>query len=164
MIAYIASYVIVYILAGFVVRGSGFEAVEEKSSPSHIVATKGSSVWLHWNYSYTGDEIYGHILFMYRYQTIGFQALMQSTFHTLAKRIGQDGVLTSESPVPAPFNGRVEVMSSNSTLVIHNLQYNDSAYQFSSLVTRYIEVFRYRSGKDVTSRLKPIVRITVNGT
>ena len=50
----------------------------------------------------------------------------------LAKKIGQNGALTMESPVPAPFTGRIEVISSNSTLVIHDLQYNDSTYSFES--------------------------------
>ena len=42
--------------AGYAVNGQRvLEVVEERSSPSHINATKGSSIWLHWNYTYIGD-------------------------------------------------------------------------------------------------------------
>ena len=54
------------------------------------------------------------------YFSLGMQAL--------TKRTGVNCALSLESPVPAPFHGRTEVLSSNSTLVIHNLQYNDSIY------------------------------------
>ena len=48
------------------------------------------------------------------------------------------------------------MISSNSALVIHDLQYNDSSYQFSS----NIKVDSVLSG-DFT--LKPVVSITANG-
>ena len=97
----------------------------------------------------------------YREQILGFNIAAQSTIKTIAKRIGQNGALTLESPVPSPFVGRAEVISSNSTLVIHGLQYNDSIYQFSSIIS----VDRNRSDGVVTKRyhLKPVVSITVNG-
>ena len=142
-------------------RGSFIKPVEEKSSPSHIVATKGSSVWLHWNYTYTGDALLGYKIITYREQKIGFQTSMLSTFQALATRVGRYGTLTLESPAPAPFHGRVEVISSNSTLVIHGLQYNDSNYQFSSSVRMRVEQFPILSGN---TSLKPVVRISVNGT
>ena len=133
--------------------------VEVNSSPSHVITIKGSLVWLHWNYTYIGDGLQGLITLTYREQTIRFNSTSQPSIQTLAKRTGQNGALTLESPVPAPFNGRVDVISANSTLVIHDLQYNDSTYQYSSSVIVDITP----GGGVVTKILKPIVSITVNG-
>ena len=145
-------------------RGYALEPVEEKSSPSHIVAIKRSSVWLHWHYIYIGNGNHGHTWYLYNEQEIGFQVSMQSPFHTLARRFGQNYPITLESRVTAPFNGRVKMISSNSTLVIHDLQYNDSTYLFSSSVQIYVAQYPYTSRHSIISTLKPIVRITVNGT
>ena len=151
-------------LPGLAVNGQlVFTTSEARSSPSHITATKGSSVWLHWNYTYIGDGVHfgGGLVSRYREQTIDINSTFQNKPHTLAKRIGQNGPLKLESSIPAPFNGRVEVISTNSTLVIHNLQYDDSAYLLSSAVTVDLNVGagllpnRYN--------LKPIVSITVTG-
>ena len=138
---------------------------EANSSPSQITVNKGSSVWLHWNYTYIGDGTHGGIVSIttnYIEQIIGFNSTSQPTIQALAKRIGQNGILTLLSSIPVPFNGRVEVISSNSTLVIHGLLYNDSSYQFSSNV-----IITLTSGggspAGSTYNLKPIVSITVNG-
>ena len=135
--------------------------VEADSSPSHIIVIKGSSVWLHWNYTYGGDGKFGPFTLTYREQIIGFNSTSQPNVQTLAKRAGQNGALALESPVPAPFNGRVEVISSNSTLVIHHLQYNDSSYHFSS----HVKIDSVYSGTTSTYDfpLKPVVSMTVNG-
>ena len=135
--------------------------VEVNSSPSQFIASKGSSVWFHWNYTYIGDGRHGFVTFTYKEQIIGFNAIFQPTTQTLAKRNGQNGALTLESPVPAPFNGRAIVISANSTFVIHNLQYNDSTYQFSSSVSVDSDV----GGGAITNiiALKPLVSITVTG-
>ena len=138
-------------------NGRAIKPVEEKSSPSHINAAKGSSVWLHWNYTYVGDGRQGIVLLAYREQLVGFRTVSNSSIQPLAKRIGQSGALTLESSIPAPFNGRVEVISSNSTLVIHNLQYNDSAYQFLSVVELSLD------GGYAFYNLKPVVTLKVNG-
>ena len=121
--------------------------VEARSSPSHISATKGSSIWLHWNYTYVGDGTHNN----------GNNRV--TTRLEEQKYKGNDQVL--ESPVPVPFNGRVEVISVNSTLVIHGLQYNDSTYQFSS----YVNVGLDAGGGPEAHPfpLKPVVSITVNG-
>ena len=150
------------LIVGFAVNGQLISPVEVDSSPSHIITIKGSSVWMHWNYTYVGDGPSGPVVTLtYKEQTVGFNSTLQPTIQTLAKRSGQSGALTLESPVPAPFNGRVEVISSNSTLVIHNLQYNDSTYQFSSSVSVDSDV----GGGAVTNIfvLKPVVSITVTG-
>ena len=108
------------------------KSIEASSSPSHVIAIKGSSVWLHWNYTYFGDGKHGTARYKFKEEIIGFTTSSQAMVQVLARRIGQNGILMLQSPIPAPFSGRVEVISSNSTLVIHSLQYNDSTYQFSS--------------------------------
>ena len=131
---------------------------EANSSPSPINRLKGSSVWLHWAYDYGGD-VTGFAT--YKEQVIGFNSTSQPTIQRLAKRIGANGVLTLESSIPAPFNGRVNVTSANSTLVINNLQYNDSSYQFGSYVIVEIDVGSGPKPNMIT--LKPNVNITVQG-
>ena len=135
--------------------------VEVNSSPSQFIATKGSSVWMHWNYTYIGDGRHGFVTFTYKEQIIKCYSTFQPPIQTLAKRTGQIGALTLQSPVPAPFNGRVEVILSNSTIVIHGLEYNDSTYQFSSSIS-----FDVNAGFGAVTNigvLKPVVSITVNG-
>ena len=137
------------------------QPVEENSSPGQLIVMKGSSVWLHWNYTYLGDGGHGSVTSTYREQIIGFNSTSNSNIQVLAKRIGQNGTLTLESPIPAPFNGRVEVISSNSTLVIHRLQYNDSSYRFLSTVNVNIQ----RNGTTTANviYMKPLVSIVING-
>jgi len=135
--------------------------VEAKSSPSHVIAAKRSSVWLHWNYTYVGDGPSGAVTLTYKEQLVRVNSTSQPSIETLAKRTGQHGALTLESTVPAPFNGRVQVIPGNSTFVIHGLQYNDSTYQLSSSVSLDIDP----GGGAFTMHfvLKPVVSITVNG-
>ena len=142
-------------------NGQELIPVEAESSPSYITAAKRSSVWLHWNYTYVGDGVHGRITLHYREQTIGFNSTLQPSTHTLAERTGQNDALTLESPVSAPFNGRVGVTSANSTFVIHDLQYNDSSYQFSSNVK--IDVLFSGRTSTYDFPLKPVVSIAVNG-
>ena len=147
---------------GIVVNGQGIlNPVETGSSQSHSTCTKVSSVWMHWNYNYFVDGPSGTFSLYYEEQIIGFNNTSNSTLEVRAKRIGQNGVLTLESPVPAPINGRVEVISSNSTLSIHGLQYNDSAYQFSSSVK--VDINAGGSVSSNTYHLKLGFSITVNG-
>ena len=137
--------------------------VEANSSPSHVSTIKGSSVWLHWNYTYVGDGPSGPVVtFNYKEQIIGFNTTLQPTIKTLAKITGQNGALALESPVPAPFNGRIDVISANSTFVIHDLQYNDSTYQYSSSVIVDTDT---GGGVVFTNNytLKPVVSIAVIG-
>ena len=137
------------------------DPVEALSSPSHISATKGSSVWLHWNYTYIGDGRHVISTLTYREQTIVWKSTSQPSVQTLAKRMGTNGALALASSIRAPFNGRVEVISSNSTLVIHGLQYNDSTFQFSSNVKVDINAGGVTSTYNY--HLKPVVSIAVNG-
>ena len=137
--------------------------VEANTSSSSVTATKGSSVWLHWNYTYIGDGTHfgGVLTTLYREQRIELNSTSETAIKTLARKTGQNGVLTLESPVPAPFNGRVEAISSNSTLVIHNLQYNDSTYEFSSNVN--VDADAGGGAEPNIFFLKPVISITVNG-
>ena len=118
---------------------------------------------MHWNYTYIGDGPSGSFTLDYKEQIIGFYSTSNSIVQVLARRIGQNGALRLESPVPAPFRERVEVISSNSTLVIHDLQYNDSTYHFSSYVTVYAH-FVGSTPKENKFELKPCVSITTTGT
>ena len=138
--------------------------VEGKSSPSQVIAIKGSTVWLHWNYTYIGDGAHrGTVSVTTNYieQIIGFNSISHPSIQLLAQRLGQNGALKLLSSIPAPFNGRVAMISSNSTLVIRGLQYNDSLYQFSSNV----KVTQDTGGGPVLYiyKLKPIVTMTVKG-
>ena len=142
-------------------NGQVVTPVEAHSSPSHIIATKGSSVWLHWNYTYVGDRVQGIFTLTYSEQIIRFNSTSQPTVKALAKRTGGNGALILESPVHVPFNGRVEVISANSTIVIRDLQYNDSAYQFLSVVTVDIDFGGAISNSKF--HLRPVVSIAVNG-
>ena len=142
-------------------NGQVLSPVEANSSPSHIIATKGSSVWLHWNYTYAGDGRHGLLMSFYKEQIIGFNSTPQASIEALAKRTGQNGALILESPVPAPFNGRVGVISANSTFVIHVLQYNDSTCQFSSSVSVDVDA-GFGAATNILI-LKPVVSISVNG-
>ena len=145
-------------------NGSIISTRETNSSPSNILATKGSSVWLHWSYTYIGDgthEENTHFIVNYKEQIIGFNCMSQPSFQVLAQRAGQSGALTLVSPVPSPFSGRVEMISSNSTLVIHNLQYSDSNCQFSSDV--YVNINTGAGEVLHEFSLKPMVNLTVIG-
>ena len=108
---------------------------KEKSSPSHINATIGTSVRLRWDYTYVGDGMYGPLRYKFKEQIIEFHSPSQTMIQVIARRIGQNGALKLQSPTPTTFRGRAAVISSISTLVIHNVQYNDSTYNFSSYVT-----------------------------
>jgi len=146
------------------VNGRIVSTSEATSSPSHINATRGSSVWLHWDYTYIGDGRHGrkvHFTSKYEEQIIGINSTSQPKFQALAKRIGQNGALRLESPLPAPFNGRVKVISSNSTLVIYDLQYADALYYFVSDVNVHINIGAGHGLHDFP--LKPIISLSVKG-
>ena len=101
------------------------------SSPSQINAAKKSSLWLHWNYTYTGDDP-GFLVF--KEQIIGYTSKVESKLAPLAKRNGPSGALVKQASIVGPFNGRIDVIPDNITLVVHNLRFNDSGTNFSSYV------------------------------
>ena len=133
---------------------------EARSSPRNIVATKGSSVRLHWNYTYVGDGAYNGTSITFRRQSIMFQSSVTAMSQELALKFAQHGSLTLQSPVPVPFNGRVQVITSNSTLVLHRLQYNDSSYTFLSAVMLRTNI---SASPMQFILLRPNVSVTVNG-
>ena len=144
--------------AGYAVNGqSVLEVVEERSSPSRINATKGSSIWLHWNYTYIGDGTHNGTTTVFSNQLFAAQGLSSGTSNLIATKLGQ-GPLTLVPAVPAPFTGRLGTISTNSTIVVHNVQYTDSNYRFASRA--YVHVFGTGS---VVFHLKPVVHVTVYG-
>ena len=84
-------------------------------------------MWLHWNYTYGGDNRIVRL----KDVTFGYKSRLQPTFAPLAKRTGAFGTLVKQSPISGPLNGRVDVIPDNSTLVVHNLQFNDSGSNFT---------------------------------
>ena len=76
---------------------------------------------------------------------------------TLAERIGPFGTLVKQSSISGTFNGRIDVIPENSTLVVHNLQFNDSATNFTSFA--WIRFFHGR----IKWALKPVVTVNVVG-
>ena len=82
----------------------------------------------HWNYTYLGDGYREAVLLPYREQRIGFRTVSNSSIQPLIKMPGQNGALTLESSIPAPFNGRVEVISSNSTFntIIQHINFHQT--------------------------------------
>ena len=149
------------LITDLTVNGQVITPNEAGSSPSHVITNKGSPVWLHWAYNYGGDGTHGFVTLKYKEQVIGYKSASQATIQPLAKRIGQNGILTLESSIPAPFNGRVDVIPGNSTLVINNLQYNDSLYQFGSYIILDLDAGGGPAPNKI--ELKPIVSITVTG-
>ena len=125
---------------------------EDISSPSQITASKKSSVWLHWNYTYGGDYLNA---IMYSHQGITYKSRYGSTTIELARRKGQFSTIEKLSSIPDPIGTRIAVISDNSTLVVHNLQYNDSGSLFRS----YVQV----KNRLTALFLKPNVTLFVKG-
>ena len=125
---------------------------ENLSSPSHISALKKSSVWLHWNYTYGGDYL---DLILYSHQSIEYKSRYGSTSVELARRKDQNSTIRKLSSISDPIGTRIDVISDNSTLVVHNLQLNDSGSNFSS----YINYKNRRTRK----HLQPTVQLLVQG-
>ena len=132
---------------------SGQMVNEALSSPAKINAMKGSTVWLHWNYT-----VPSYLIF--EWQTAGYiNDTSKNTIEILARKDGSSGLFKALSVIPAPFTGRVDTISHNNTLVIKNLQYNDTSYKFSSFVKVSL------TGIDInTKQMKPVIEITVQGT
>ena len=151
-------------ITDFTVNGQVVIPNVAASSPSHVIKNKGSPVCLHWAYSYGGDGGDGSVgTFTWRYkeQVIGFSSTSQLTIQPLARRNGENGSIILEPSLPAPFTGRVNVTSANSTLAINNLQYNDSSYQFGSYVI--VEISVGAGFVPNKADLKPNVNIHVQG-
>ena len=115
-----------------------------------------SSVWLHWNYTWTGD-IPGAVVL--KYQSVTYKSSYGSTIIELAKRNGASGVLEKSSSISDPIGARIDVIANNSTLVVHNLQYNDSGSNFSSFIQ-----FQGLGGYEYPYNLFPfVIKLRVDG-
>ena len=125
---------------------------ENISSPSQITALKRSSVWLHWNYTYGGDYLNA---ILYSHQGITYKSKYGSTTVELARRKDQYSTIKKLSSISDPIGTRIDVISDNSTLVVHNLQLNDSGSLFRS----YVQV----KNRLTALYLKPNVTLFVNG-
>ena len=119
------------IICAFTAVGPGFATrYPNMSSPSQITAMKKSSIWLHWNFTWGGNTP----ALKFKEQIVGYTTKRGSTLVHLAKRNGPSGTLVKLSPIAGPFSGRIDVIQENSTLVVHNLRFNDSGTNFSSYV------------------------------
>ena len=115
---------------------------------------KMSSVWLHWNFTYGGDI--SRVL-VYLHQNITYKNVLGSTPVHLATRVGPFGVLEKLSAISDPIGARIDVISHNSTLVLHNLQYNDSGAKISSFIQMQAQ------GPPYPVDLAPVVTLHVKG-
>ena len=142
--------------------GRAVTAVEADSSPSRITAKHGSAVYLHWAYTYIGDGTYPGMTFKYIEQSLGFNSTSHPDIQILAFRSRPADPLKLAKPLPAAFTGRVEVIASNSTLVINNLGFIDTIYEYFSFVKIQM-VYGPGIRNIVKFPLKPIVKVTVTG-
>ena len=113
-----------------------------------------SSVWLHWNYTYGGD-ISG--VLVYFHQNITYKNGLGSAPVPIATRTGPSGILSKASSISDPIGAKIDVISHNSTLVVHNLQYNDSGAKFSSFIQMKAQ------GPPYPVDLAPVVTLHVKG-
>ncbi len=81
-----------------------------------------------------------------------------STTTVIAEKSGADKMKV-KSNLPRSLIGRLTAVASNNTLVLHNLQYNDTKLLFQSLV-----FIKFREAQDVSKvSLRPSVNLTVTG-
>ena len=114
---------------------------------------KGSTVLLHWNYTYFPVDRFG-------YQRAGYiNDASKNTIEILARSDGSRGQLKAVSVIRAPFTGRVDTIRHNTTLVIKNVQYNDTSYNFSSFVQVHI-----LGNPPIRKQMKPVIKLTVKGS
>ena len=143
-------------------NGTAVTPIEANSSSSHITAKHGSTVYLHWAYTYVGDGRHSLAVITFLQQEIGFNSTSHKELQVLAKRSGERGPLQLASLLPASFEGRVDVIPSNSTLVIRDLQFNDSMHEYSSNIQVNMQ-FTSTTRQKLVYQLEPKVKITVTG-
>ena len=125
---------------------------KSNSSPSQVAAIKMSSVWVHWNVTYGGAGV-----LVYLHQNITYKNVLGSTPVHLATRVGPFGVLEKLSAISDQIDARIDVISHNSTLVVHKLQYNDSGAKFSPFIEMQAQ------GPPYPLDLAPVVTLHVKG-
>ena len=141
-------------------NGTAVTPIEADSSPSHMTVKSGSTVYLNWAYTYIGDGRHSLGTISFAQQVIGFNSTSDGRFQVLAKKMGFKSNWTLASPLPPSFYGRVDVIQSNSTLVIRDITASDAFKTYYSRID-----IRLTSMKPTTIpyELAPLVKITVTG-
>ncbi len=130
---------------------------ETSSSPANITALKGSSLQLHWSYTLVSGAVPKY--FTFKEQTCSVNDTLRNMVTVVAEKTTYTGQLAVASALPSSLIGRISVIASNNTLVINNLNYNDTFNRFYSTVVMVLVVSR----ADSIYQLKPIVQVTVAG-
>ena len=129
------------------------------SSPRRVIATEGTSIWLHWEYKYLGDTQQ----YKFKEQIIGFNSTTDPVVVPLAKRNGSNGSLKLVDPMPSSFADRVELSSDKSSVVIKQLRFNDTKFQFFSYVTMEHIYPKYLRPFLSNFSLPPLKEVAVTG-
>ena len=112
---------------------------KEHSSPSVIIALKGSTIWLHWNYSYVGDTEKNKCKeqLVYCIGCHGVRAILRRKGATadLKHRVDRPGALPG---IPAYLVNRIKVFPNNDSIAMRNMTLSDAGVYFVSVV--YLEV------------------------
>ncbi len=130
---------------------------ETSSSPANITALKGSSLQLHWSYTLVSGAVPKY--FTFKEQTCSVNDTLRNMVTVVAEKTTYTGQLAVASGLPSSLSGRISVIGSNNTMVIENLNYNDTINRFFSTVI----VTAKFSGEDSSAVLKPIVQVAVEG-
>ncbi len=127
------------------------------SSPASIRALKGSSVQLHW--SYTLDSAAFPKYFSFTKQTCSVNDTLRNMITVVAEKTTYSGQLAVPSGLPSSLSGRISVIRSNNTLVINDVNYNDTFSRFYSIVFTVV----VSTSNDNPVPLRPIVQVTIEG-
>ena len=141
-------------------NGTAVTPIEADSSPSHMTVKSGSTVYLNWAYTYIGDGRHSLGATSFAQQVIWFNSASDAKFQVLAKKMGLKGNWTLASPLPPSFEGRVDVIQSNSTLVIRDIRASDALKTYHSRI--YINMILTKP-TTLPYDLAPLVKITVTG-
>ena len=102
-----------------------------------------------WNYTYSNWSLF-------EWQTAGYaNGSRLNEIEVLARKNSSTGTLDVVPGIGALFTGRVSTVPHNNTLIIRNLQYNDSFHNFTSLVKT--------KSVSTPKLLEPVIRIIVQG-
>ena len=143
-------------------NGTAVTPIEANSSSSRIATEIGSTVELHWAYTYVGDGRHTIAVIYFAQQVIGFKSTSHTKFQVLAKKMGLKGNWTLASPLPPSFEGRVDVIQSNSTLVIRDIRASDALKTYHSRVDIRMTLTSLRP-QILPYHLAPIVKLILPG-
>ena len=117
-------------------------------STRKIEVTRGLSVNLTWYFSKSACLL--------QEQKFGYSSGDRLTILAVKR---QNGSIHVAEEMPEQFNGRIATAASSSTLIIHNVQFNDSIYQFASIV----EARSFVVPQFVSKTLLPRYSLSVTG-